>query len=207
MPEIVMPAGFGIIRYLHSFAGHSATVSIRHGFQLKTSDNTAAQVAVDAVTAITAPGSLWGTLSDWSSQTSFNGVDVYLQTAAGLTGAHGAAALSGTDSAPTEINATAPLIRVSTGLLGKQMRGRMYLPNGYISSGNVASNGLIEQSTWADRRNKILAWFAAIQLATSFDPYLLHSQPKAPKVLPNPTAITAFVLQTSVATQRRRMGG
>jgi hypothetical protein len=98
---------------------------------------------------------------------------------------------------------SAPLVQKQTALGGKRGRGRLFMPpvtEGTVGNGGILSSGFISSTQ---------ASFDAFvtQLGTSnLPPVLLHRYDPALGQSPmTPTAITAMVLQSRVATQRNRL--
>lgn len=91
----------------------------------------------------------------------------------------------------------AVLVRKSTTLGGRRGRGRMYLPPFGIGEAGVAANGVYISPTRENLQANIDAWFDGLA------PVLLHDSEPTP--VPDPTPITAFTVDMTVATQRRRL--
>lgn len=91
----------------------------------------------------------------------------------------------------------AVLVRKSTGIGGRRGRGRMFLPPFCVGEEGIGANGVLEGSTRTTIQTNVSAWFAGLA------PVLLHDS--SPLPVPDPTPITAFVVDLTVATQRRRL--
>lgn len=94
---------------------------------------------------------------------------------------------------------TAMLVKKITGLGGRQNRGRMYIPPFSLSETNISKLGVIASGTVTGQQAYINTIMAAI------DPdvtrlKLLHTNPAN-----TPEIITQLVVQSRVATQRRRL--
>lgn len=101
---------------------------------------------------------------------------------------------SATESCPPQV---AYLIRKSTGVPGRQHRGRMYAPG--VRESTVNGGGIIDSS----QRAAISANFEALRaglVAEDLDPVILHSE-----MAVTPTPITEMSCETRVATQRGRL--
>lgn len=107
------------------------------------------------------------------------------------------------NSVGTGTNASLPqncalLIKKGTALGGRQGRGRMYLPAGYLQEGLVDDNGTIDSSFRGDLQTAATAFRSDVAgAAGNMD--LLHSGSLAP------TVVTSLTVDTRIATQRRRL--
>lgn len=106
------------------------------------------------------------------------------------------------ESPPTNC---AVLVQKRTSVAGRNQRGRMYIPPTVVSEANVDTVGVIADTplgvmnvAWAEQ------YLAMVD--AEFLPYLLHGGTKAdPTHAPPPTAITSFLVEPMIATQRRRL--
>lgn len=96
----------------------------------------------------------------------------------------------------------AVLIRKVTALGGRQNRGRMFLPAGYIAEGNVDSRGFLSTALVEALQEDADDYWTALDgdPLDTMNPVILHTDPGDA-----PTPITALRVQTLAATQRRRM--
>lgn len=110
------------------------------------------------------------------------------------------AAQAGTQSQASSPPNVTVVVRKRTALVGRSQRGRMFLPIG-IGETAVDEVGNIAPATQTAINTRFATWRASVVGAPSIgDMYLLHSDPtKAP------SAITSFVTQPIVRTQRRRL--
>lgn len=102
----------------------------------------------------------------------------------------------------------AMLIKKTTGRAGRKNRGRMYWP--FAVEGAVDLRGQISQSAVNDFITKLNAFYELFQGgATDLEMldgvYLFHSEPEGSTEHDDPTEVTSFVLDTKIATQRRRL--
>jgi hypothetical protein len=121
----------------------------------------------------------------------------YGPTATGPTGVFGGSeaghlATSGTSSA------VALLVAKTTSFGGRAGKGRMFVPG--MSEPDVTVGGAVDSAFLAFAQGKCDAFHASL-VAADLEPRLLHS---ADSPLSTPTLIDAFVVQGTVATQRRR---
>lgn len=92
---------------------------------------------------------------------------------------------------------TAALIRFGTGLVGRQYRGRMYLP-GVLLDSEVSDSGTINSTVQASLLGTML-YLKDLLDSADYAPVILHSG------VGTPTTISSINVETSVATQRRRL--
>jgi hypothetical protein len=108
------------------------------------------------------------------------------------------APVAGGESADPLPPNTAVLVRKSTGVLGRNHRGRSYEPGVGLDRVDMGTGNLSDAAVTAIQ-GAFDAFFAA-QVANSMPPYLLH---RNPAVLP--TALTNYFVEKLLATQRRRL--
>lgn len=90
-----------------------------------------------------------------------------------------------------------PLLKLNTGLRGRSHRGRWY-PPGLLNDGDVEDTGRISTI----RHGNLTAMFADLIVALTADNgplVILHNSEEAPD------PVTGAVLETQIATQRRRL--
>jgi hypothetical protein len=93
----------------------------------------------------------------------------------------------------------AMLVRKITNLGGATNRGRLYIPPFKLAEANVTNAGVILTAAINTIQGQLDALWTAFTTA-GLDPVLLHTDP-----LETPTPVLAFALQTTIATQRRRL--
>jgi hypothetical protein len=94
---------------------------------------------------------------------------------------------------------SAPLrVTKRTGFVGRQYRGRMYVPFTGLES-DISAAGNITSTPLGTIRAAVSRFYANL-VAVSISPYLLHSDAAI-----TPTPITSFFVQQKVGTQRRRL--
>jgi hypothetical protein len=105
----------------------------------------------------------------------------------------------GPNGSPAPPQNCALLVRKRTALGGRRGRGRMYLPPFPLAEGGIDHAGKVDPAL-------VSAWTASSQQAFNegVSPVLLHAtSPKSPT--PPPTPITSFLVDSMIATQRRRL--
>lgn len=106
---------------------------------------------------------------------------------------------AGTSTGDPLPNNSALLVKKLTGLGGRKNRGRNYYPDVLVSA--VDGSGVIDVSSRDSYQTAWDTFIAELNGVPGLEsPHLLHSDEAD-----NPTLITAFVVQSKIATQRRRM--
>jgi hypothetical protein len=103
---------------------------------------------------------------------------------------------------------TASLWRKNTGLGGRHNRGRWYWPS--VPQSNMTASGIMTQGE-TDFEQDFAGYFLDVLQGTdgsnptnTSNLVLIHS-PRSGEATPTPTAVTTFVVQRLLATQRRRL--
>jgi len=94
---------------------------------------------------------------------------------------------------------TATLVSKNTALGGRQGRGRMFLPG--VQEDQIDGAGVIAPAVVAALQSDVELMFSEIAVSDLF-PVLLHDEASP---ITTPTPITSFTVQSTAATQRRRM--
>ncbi len=82
----------------------------------------------------------------------------------------------------------------------------MYLPAGYLGEENVDHNGDVLQVLLNATQTRATGFLNAVKaLPTVSEAVLFHSPSATGSPVPPPTPITSLVVQSKIATQRRRM--
>lgn len=89
------------------------------------------------------------------------------------------------------------LLRKSTGLAGRQNRGRMYVPA--ANEDEIDAGGFLSAPAVADRQASADLFFNAL-VSASLPMYILHTDPAL-----SPTEVDSLEVDGKVATQRRRL--
>ncbi len=92
------------------------------------------------------------------------------------------------------------LVRKRTTLIGRKGQGRMYLPPFALNENAINQAGVIDPANVPGIQLNVTQWFDP-----SYPWYLLHEAPPVGGVETPPTPITAFVVDSVIATQRRRL--
>lgn len=92
---------------------------------------------------------------------------------------------------------TSALIRLGSGLVGRQHRGRMYWP-GVLTADDVGEGGALDSIAVTSLQG-VLAYLVDVLATDSYEIVILHSGVGAP------TLVTSGAVQGTAATQRRRL--
>lgn len=128
-------------------------------------------------------------------------VGVLVKIGPNSTGPSGEASASedgdiGGDAMPPNV---AILVKKNTNMGGRSGRGRMYIPGLAESWGTTG--GVMSNTDLGNVQDAVTATMASLALSGYF-PVVLHT---AGAPLSEPTAVTSFVVQQRLATQRRRL--
>lgn len=198
---VIIPLGFGQWSLPFRLTGDAEEMLITCGFS---DDN----LVNPSVIADTITNNLFAqpsfAASTWANVYQFGPGRVTCMRSLGPIEGTGSVTRVGTNSgfSPTQQN-TAVLCRKRTARGGRQGRGRFYVPVGFTAESNITSVGVLLESVRAQLLTDLQAWRTA-QAATTQPLVLLHGDPLV-GVAPPPDAITAFEVDTVVATQRRRL--
>lgn len=89
------------------------------------------------------------------------------------------------------------LVRKLSGVAGRKFRGRFYWP-GMLGEANVSPQGMITSSVVTTLQGHFTDWFDDVNTAGSI-PVINHED------LSFPTAISELIVESRIATQRRRL--
>jgi hypothetical protein len=119
------------------------------------------------------------------------------------------APMGGTRSGSSVPPNTAVLVRKLSGLGGRRNRGRCYVPMA-ATAGAETEGGVLSTGERTALQTSANAWFN--NLATGVPPdvppmpmVILHNEPPGGGVLPLPTPVVGLTVDTTLATQRRRL--
>lgn len=202
---VVIPVGFGLVKFRYQLSSDAEEMIHTIGLEFvgtTSADATSAAQEVDAAWATQLCEDDGDTLAVGYTYlgvvmraTTSDGGEQEIEVPRNIIGAMGGAFLP---------NNTALLVRKTTVLGGRRHRGRMFLPPAFVAEGNVNPNGVIDGAQVATIQNRLDAFQTDVNSATSIDRLvILHNDTPAP--VPDPTSILQLVLDTKVATQRRRM--
>ncbi len=200
MADLVIPTGFGLWTFYLQHAGNQHTALVTMGFSVEAPPYIQSNNDANLTSFATNMAPLW------DSEVTFTRL-VALIGAAGPFPRYESAG-SGTGSRTSVVSAAPQVCSIakkSTGLAGRQYRGRMYLPfppttgmsqQGQLTAGEqvIINAGLANWRTAAETN--------AANNVGSF--YLLHATPLV-GAAPAPTALQNLEVGLTVGTQRRRL--
>lgn len=93
------------------------------------------------------------------------------------------------------------LVKKTSAVGGRANQGRMYVPAGYMAEGDVDEGGNISGAAFSGWTGNNTAFLSAVQGGTFMNELgILH------ELVPSaPTTVTSLVVQSKIATQRRRL--
>jgi len=194
---VVIPETFYQAVFRWSLSGDPEEMVSTLGFDY-TGAGTVEDVASDVYNMATATGSITESaaiLTDWT----FVGTTVYLQGPAGLVvGIHNDPIGGVGGGAFSPPNNCAVLVQKRTAIAGQRHRGRFFLPPFTTVEGGITPTGTYTTTEYSAINARVQEFFVQCN-SGDYTPVLLHSDGGTP------TPITAYVLDTQIATQRRRM--
>lgn len=201
---MIIPVDYGNAVLSWTFSGNAETFHSTMGL-FKTGDtdpNEAADAVADAATSSGSIASAAVMYDNWQ----FDGVTVYWMTDGGLVGGANTDVVVGTKAFTTgQVSPPANCCFVASKLtthVGRQFRGRMYLPASSVHAGQIAAGGQWASGVAAAIQARVETFNTVITTA-GYQPYLLHTAP-AVGTTPDPTLITGYIVRSQVGTQRRR---
>lgn len=193
---IEIPPGYGQAKLIFSLAGDVEEMVSTFGFDH--SLNAVPGYYADAIRL------LWianFTAGDLSNAYSFLGVECTVNTGGVLhTGESRVTTAGGLAGAPLPQNC-ALLLKKVTNAGGREGRGRMYLPAGYLPEGSVSSIGVVDPSAVTAYQTKATDFLGDMDTA-GHAMVLLHGDPTN-----TPDEVTGLTVDRIIATQRSRLRG
>lgn len=194
--SIIIPAGYTNVAYRFTLTGDLEQMMVAMGVSNGTSFDVE-QVAAEAHTIASAAGNPFAPdsmLSGWR----FVGTTATRGTSEDPLVAEYNEVVDGTIAAAPLPNNCAHLVSKRTNLGGRQHRGRMYPPAFHLGESSITPNG-----TFVENLNTIQAlytsWWGDL-VAGDLTPVLFHSA-----IGVTPTVVTSLILDSRIATQRRRL--
>lgn len=190
-----IPTGYAQANVMYSGPGVDGYAEVTLGLDVSGFPNT----PNDAATAVYNAFASTDLLNALSASWSLEGVRVKFGPQA--TGPTGELMFSEAGTAATDsvVSNVAVLVQKVTAMGGRAGRGRLYMPG--IVETQVATNGIITGTLHGYFDAGFTNLLSGLQ-TLNLDPVLLHA---AGSPIGSPTPITAFVVQSKVATQRRRL--
>lgn len=200
MAEVIIPEGYGMATMRWALTGKTAPISVTCGFKKELGDVTPQEVADDWFEAWALNSDSPAAAAHMRNTWTFIGVDIFYQSPDGPQGASSVhAPVVGTSAVGNNLKInTTMLVQKRTAFVGREQRGRMYVPATLLSDTTVTATGTINSDAVAEIQGYYTALFD--DLADGASPmYLLHS-----KAENTPDLVTSLVLRGQAATQRRR---
>jgi hypothetical protein len=196
---IDIPVGFGQVLHSIEVVGDNERMAITYGIQLEGTGAGVPQNAVDGCAAVYASQlnpQMGNTVILRQTELRFGSEAGPPGVAVSVLSATGAQAI---DLLPQNC---AYLVDKRTALAGRRGRGRFYIPG--VPEDSCSNIGIISQGKF-DSMNLALAGFLTglANHAAIVGMVLLHSVGPLPTLVPTP--VTSLVLQSKIATQRRRL--
>lgn len=188
----IIPPGWGLVSHYHQLTGGSMPSGpsvVTYGIHFAGTDP---QEACDTAAAY------WGSVVEGVCASGYESLLTTLKVGPNSTGAtyETATDVQGTNGAEPVMPQVAVLVKKLTGIGGRSQRGRLYMPG--FNAAEAFVDGSIGTTSVSDMQVVFDTFLAG--LATEGIPMaLLHSQSS------DPTEVTSLVVQSKVATQRRRM--
>jgi hypothetical protein len=200
VPELTIPAGYGMWTFEHQQVGVQHTALVTLGFKVATPPYTQAQCTSAGTAYLAAMTTLWDaevTITRVIANIGNDGPPIRFESAINTACTRSAVAIL-----PPNVTY---LVRKTTAFGGRRYRGRMYLPfvsstdTGTVQTGALtpAAFTLLQGRATALLTNLVAAGPNASELS------LLHAEGKS--TTPAPTPIQQLAADDFIATQRRRM--
>lgn len=204
---LVIPPGFAQVSLKISLTGDPETIYMTHGIDLSDAGGDIPGVLAridDAFMDTPSPRGVMASVYKYLGARLAIGQDggppVIAESSQSAAGGYG--------GAPLPQNC-ALLVKKRTGLAGREGRGRIYQPG--IPENQVDAVGALDSTALADGTAAWSGYLSALSAAAggaiSGPPVpmvLLHTDPQA-GVTPGPTPVTSLVVDSRIATQRRRL--
>ncbi len=197
---VTIPIGYAQAVVGVQLAGRPRPYGITFGVYDPTGIMTPVAIANSVAAALEFNGSLFDLPeAPWSQAYTYLGVSLTYMTDTGPVLAQNPASEVGVNVlAPLPPN-VALLARKNTNRGGRKGRGRMFIPPIYIAESNVDALGTIDGASRTLVQNKLNVFMAQMEAGPT-DVVLLHEDPSTA-----PDVVTAIVMESTVATQRRRL--
>lgn len=196
------PSGYGYYVRYYGPLGNQRTAAI--GFGFRNNPGNVASATIGAMrTAVSSSGrifdpNLLGDSWEWRGDYMLINQLNVLTSAASTVAITGSA--TGLDSPPPNVSM---VIRKNTDRAGRQFRGRLAYPAGFLDETTIDADGNFGSGVRTAWQGIVNATMSALSAAT-FNMALIHGPDKL-GVTPLPTLVTTVEVQQLVGTQRRRL--
>ena len=201
-----IPNGFGLARFGFNLTGDPEKMVVTIGYRPLVGDDFAAH-----------DGALTGLEQDFfdnivvgaasmSNSFTYLGLEATAAIGAGFVSIIKPRTVAGTG--PTTGFAALPqncayLVKKKTAFVGRRNQGRLYMPMIHLGEGDVTAAGVISAATVTALQTRWTNFHTDSLAGGNYELQLLHSSP----AMGDARDITAFVVDTTIATQRRRLRG
>lgn len=193
---IIIPDGYGQVTHHFELAGSAKSMSWSHGYKYDGGGDAPgnAEICQEAATGTTGPYHADHMLTGWtylgtSTQENQDGV-IALGTSP--------VAIAGTNMGAAAAPNISILLKKGTGIGGRKNQGRAFVPPCFPGENLISITGTIDSDTLVSMQGFYTAYVAGV-IAGELTSVILHSEAGAP------TVFTSLIVQSMVATQRRRL--
>lgn len=194
---VVIPDGDAVVAHAWLSTGDAELMISTHGLNPSIPEMDAENMA-DAVVnarAVANPFSGDNLCTSWT----YRGFTLYKKVGAGSVVVERPVLFAGTNASETCPVNCSMLVQKRTGLGGRRLRGRMYLPAGFLPQNQVDNNGFIT-SLWSGQLQTDLTSYLENLVLQLCPMAIHHSTPPF-----DGTMVTQLAVQPLIATQRRRL--
>lgn len=203
MPELYVPDGFGIARFRYSLSGDPEEMNITMGFEAPA--GSVDEMAEELDTLFRFTDSLMDATTRLFTGWSYLGCNVSYKTGGAWVFGEANTTVNGTSVGETPTVNVAVLVKKRTGLGGRWNRGRLYMPPYMIAESQLSKLGIIDSGETDDLNDRWEVFRSEVADALNIEQLVLLHYPRAADATPDPTPITSFLVDTLIATQRRRL--
>lgn len=201
---LVVPFGYASVVQTFTWAGDPEPVAITYGVVTNGAGPPASAAALAADLrdnfSATMLGPLDGIISMLQTEVSWQEDPLPAPPVIGVAAGGGSGA--GTLGSVLPQN-SAFLVHKRTGVGGRGGRGRLYLPA--VDESAVNDVGVVTGSVVTAWNTALAAWLAAIQAETTYLDMVLFHDSLGAFAAEDPYVVTSLIIDTQIATQRRRL--
>lgn len=198
MADLYIPPGYGNAIFRCSMTGKTNLMTFTLGYLTFVPGSTAEDAASALGTSITVDGGLF--TNDFIGSTfKLQDVLVYQNDAGVITSALQDLDIGGAGGLAVPPVQCSLLAQKKTSRVGRQFRGRWYLPNMFFAEADIDAMGNIAATPFGIANTAFQVSVESLLADEVATPVILHSDHAV-----TPTIITSMTLTTKMATQRRR---
>lgn len=204
--DLVIPEGFGQATIQFSLTGDPEPMGFGLGFEaLPDHSIVSGQIALDALADDWADTFCSSGASFYQGWTHLGAIATFHSSDGGVVHLESPEVIVGTAVGETPPQNCTYLVKKLTHLGGKKGRGRNYIPPFNLLESNVNKAGVLDGTVVSDQNTGWASFLALANASAAYHLFLLHRDNPVVGPVPSPTAITQFVVETMIATQRRRL--